>query len=174
MKIITLIGFLVLIEGTELEYERIRFETWAPDDEELVRFLKIATDPSRTPVLVHCLHGSDRTGAMCALYRIILQGNEKRRLRASQDLGESGEVDSRAGCQSAGGCAENVITGNRGRVCVSPPIILTARTRPCTGPHSKGGYSQRRYAYRSVACRIFCLSKAGPNISSWVSGPMDQ
>lgn len=63
-----------LIEGTELEYERIRFETWAPDDEELVRFLKIATDPSRTPVLVHCLHGSDRTGAMCALYRIILQG----------------------------------------------------------------------------------------------------
>ena len=58
MKIITSIGFLVLIEGTELEYERIRFETWAPDDEELVRFLKIATDPSRTPVLVHCLQSN--------------------------------------------------------------------------------------------------------------------
>lgn len=66
-----------LIRGTELGYERIRFETWAPDDEELVRFLKIASDDSKTPVLVHCLHGSDRTGAMCAACRIVIQGWSK-------------------------------------------------------------------------------------------------
>lgn len=66
-----------LIKGTVLNYERITFQTWAPDDEELVRFLKIVTDPEKTPVLVHCLHGSDRTGAMCAAYRIVVQGWNK-------------------------------------------------------------------------------------------------
>ncbi|MFT6863841.1 MAG: protein tyrosine/serine phosphatase [Akkermansiaceae bacterium] len=39
--------------------------------------MKIATDPQKTPVLVHCLHGSDRTGAMCAAYRIVVQGWSK-------------------------------------------------------------------------------------------------
>ncbi|MDB4461879.1 protein-tyrosine phosphatase family protein, partial [bacterium] len=27
-----------------------------------------------SPVLVHCLHGSDRTGAMCAAYRVVVEG----------------------------------------------------------------------------------------------------
>jgi protein tyrosine/serine phosphatase len=35
------------------------------------------SNPKRTPVLVHCLHGSDRTGTMCALYRIAIQGWSK-------------------------------------------------------------------------------------------------
>ncbi len=66
-----------LLAGTGLGYERIAFQTWAPSDDELVRFLKVATDPLKTPVLVHCLHGSDRTGAMCAAYRIVVQGWSK-------------------------------------------------------------------------------------------------
>ena len=37
-------------------------------------FLQIATNKKRTPVLVHCLHGADRTGTMCAVYRIAVQG----------------------------------------------------------------------------------------------------
>ena len=63
-----------LLEGTGLAYERISFQTWSPDDEELVRFIKIVTDPRATPVLFHCLHGSDRTGAMSAAYRIVVEG----------------------------------------------------------------------------------------------------
>jgi protein tyrosine phosphatase len=35
------------------------------------------TDPKRVPVLVHCQHGADRTGTMCALYRIAVQGWSK-------------------------------------------------------------------------------------------------
>lgn len=66
-----------LVRGTGLGYERIAFETWAPSDAELVRFLKIATNPAKSPVLVHCLHGSDRTGAICAAYRIVAQGWSK-------------------------------------------------------------------------------------------------
>jgi len=65
------------VRGPTLNYERIAFQTWAPDDKELIRFLQIVTDPKKTPVLVHCLHGSDRTGAMCAAYRIVMQGWSK-------------------------------------------------------------------------------------------------
>jgi len=58
----------------DLDYERITMKTWHIDRKEAVRFLRWATDPHRTPVLVHCQHGSDRTGVLCALYRIAVQG----------------------------------------------------------------------------------------------------
>jgi len=29
---------------------------------------------SGTPTLVHCLHGNDRTGVLCAFYRVLVQG----------------------------------------------------------------------------------------------------
>ena len=57
----------------ELEHERIRFKTWHPENEDVVRFLNIVTDPKRAPVFVHCQHGSDRTGTMIAVYRIAVQ-----------------------------------------------------------------------------------------------------
>jgi hypothetical protein len=34
----------------------------------------IATDPARQPVLVHCRRGADRTGAMVAIYRVVVEG----------------------------------------------------------------------------------------------------
>lgn len=43
-------------------------------DEQWGRFLGIVTDPSRQPVLVHCMAGSVRTGVMVAGYRIAVQG----------------------------------------------------------------------------------------------------
>ena len=54
--------------------EEIPMTAWHPQQEEAVQFLKIATDPSRLPVLFHCHYGSDRTGTMCAVYRIAVQG----------------------------------------------------------------------------------------------------
>jgi protein tyrosine/serine phosphatase len=62
------------IGGTGLAYEHIYMKAWHPERKEIVRFLQIATDPRRTPVLVHCQHGADRTGTMCALYRVAVQG----------------------------------------------------------------------------------------------------
>ena len=62
------------IGRTNVAYERIRFNTWRPDDDEVVRFLRIATDPGRTPAFVHCRFGADRTGTMCAAYRAVVQG----------------------------------------------------------------------------------------------------
>lgn len=62
------------IKGTGLESVAIPINTWHMKDEYVVKFLKTATDPSKQPVLVHCQHGSDRTGTMCAMYRICVQG----------------------------------------------------------------------------------------------------
>lgn len=41
---------------------------------DLVAFLRVATDPARRPVLVHCASGHDRTGAMVAAYRRVVCG----------------------------------------------------------------------------------------------------
>lgn len=60
-----------------LAYERIWFRPWHPEDEDVIRFLRIATDPRRTPVFVHCQRGADRTSVMCAAYRIVVCGWSK-------------------------------------------------------------------------------------------------
>ncbi len=62
------------IGGTGLAYEHIYMKAWHPERKEIVRFLQIVTDPKRTPVLVHCQHGADRTGTLCAMYRVAVQG----------------------------------------------------------------------------------------------------
>lgn len=63
-----------LIGDTGLAYEHIYMKAWHAENEDVVRFLKIVTDKSRTPVFVHCQHGADRTGTMCAVYRIAVCG----------------------------------------------------------------------------------------------------
>ena len=60
-----------------LRLEQIRFKTWHPENEDVVKFLRIVTTPSLQPVLVHCQHGSDRTGTMIAVYRVIIDGWSK-------------------------------------------------------------------------------------------------
>jgi tyrosine-protein phosphatase SIW14 len=65
------------LKGTDLSYVHIGMTAWCISDNDVIRFLRVVTDPNRTPVLVHCQHGSDRTGAMCASYRIVVQGWSK-------------------------------------------------------------------------------------------------
>ena len=65
------------IGDVNLAYEHIYMKPWRPEDKEVVRFLQIVTDRSRTPVFVHCMRGADRTGTMCAIYRVAVQGWSK-------------------------------------------------------------------------------------------------
>lgn len=46
----------------------------AINEEEVAAFLRVLSEPANLPVLVHCRHGSDRTGTMCAFYRILVEG----------------------------------------------------------------------------------------------------
>lgn len=78
------------IEEKELDYERIKVATWNPEIEDIVRFLKVVNDSNNTPVLVHCQHGADRTGTMCAIYRIVVQGWSKEQAIEEMTLGGFG------------------------------------------------------------------------------------
>ncbi len=62
------------LAGTGLKRERIKMEPWHANDEDVVRFMKIVADTNNLPVFVHCQRGADRTGTMCAIYRIAFCG----------------------------------------------------------------------------------------------------
>jgi protein tyrosine/serine phosphatase len=62
------------LEGTALKGERLRMEAWHSDEEDVVRFLKIVSDTNNLPAFVHCQRGADRTGLMCAMYRVAICG----------------------------------------------------------------------------------------------------
>lgn len=59
---------------TALGYEHIAMNAWHAEAEDVVRFLELVADKTKTPVFVHCQHGADRTGMVCAAYRIAVQG----------------------------------------------------------------------------------------------------
>lgn len=73
---------------TGLGYEHIYMKAWHPERKEAVRFLKIVADSERTPVLVHCQHGADRTGTVCAVYRMAVQGWKKE--EATREMTDGG------------------------------------------------------------------------------------
>jgi protein tyrosine phosphatase (PTP) superfamily phosphohydrolase (DUF442 family) len=57
-----------------LQVIAVRTSAKTLDEDDLVAFLRVATDPARRPVLVHCLAGHDRTGAAVAAYRRVVSG----------------------------------------------------------------------------------------------------
>jgi len=62
------------VQGTALFDEELSIKTWHLEDEDVVRVLRLLSDPAGGPYLVHCQHGADRTGTMVAMYRIVVQG----------------------------------------------------------------------------------------------------
>jgi len=59
--------------GQRLRLRRIPTDAGSLTLEQLVQALRVIQE-TEGPVLVHCWHGSDRTGALCALYRVVFQG----------------------------------------------------------------------------------------------------
>jgi protein tyrosine/serine phosphatase len=44
-----------------------------PTDEQVLEFLDLTTNPNNFPIFVHCASGRDRTGAMIAMYRVVVE-----------------------------------------------------------------------------------------------------
>lgn len=52
-----------------------------PEGDQVERFLAVATDPQRQPVMVHCAQGVRRTGMMAAAYQMSVLGYDKERAK---------------------------------------------------------------------------------------------
>jgi protein tyrosine/serine phosphatase len=63
-----------MVEAAGLKSVRFKMSPMQADENEVVAFLKAATDTNNLPVFVHCERGADRTGTMCAMYRITVCG----------------------------------------------------------------------------------------------------
>ena len=62
------------VTGTGLKSVRFEVKPWHAEEEDVVGFLKVVTNTNNLPVFVHCRRGADRTGMMCAMYRIVVCG----------------------------------------------------------------------------------------------------
>ncbi|OTQ59099.1 dual specificity protein phosphatase family protein [Gilliamella sp. A7] len=64
------------VANTEISEVWINMRAGDISDEKIIQILKaIKTSPK--PILIHCWHGSDRTGAVIAMYRLIFQNWSK-------------------------------------------------------------------------------------------------
>lgn len=61
-------------KGTGIRLLRVEMEAWDIEDDEVAEALALLRKRKNAPFLVHCQHGSDRTGVVCAMFRMVEQG----------------------------------------------------------------------------------------------------
>ena len=61
-------------EGTGIKLLQIPMSAFGLRDDRVLQALRILADPANRPVVIHCQQGADRTGALVALYRVVVQG----------------------------------------------------------------------------------------------------
>ncbi|MEO5804266.1 MAG: tyrosine-protein phosphatase [Verrucomicrobiota bacterium] len=59
-------------KGLKIKTYRVEMNAGTIKERDLIKALKIIKN-SNGPILIHCWHGSDRTGLLCAMYRIVFQ-----------------------------------------------------------------------------------------------------
>lgn len=64
------------LKSTEIAALHLPILTKKMDEADVLEALKLI-DKAEKPVLVHCLHGSDRTGVIVAAYRMVFENWEK-------------------------------------------------------------------------------------------------
>ncbi|MFJ2537083.1 MULTISPECIES: tyrosine-protein phosphatase [unclassified Pseudomonas] len=83
LKVATVINFLPEADSRWLSEPGINqvqlsYRTNHVDDSDVLKTLRaIQSAEAKGPVLMHCKHGSDRTGLMAAMYRVVVQGWSK-------------------------------------------------------------------------------------------------
>lgn len=83
LKVATVINFLPEADSqwladSGLNQVQLPYRTNHVDDSDVLKSLRaIQAAEAKGPVLMHCKHGSDRTGLMAAMYRVVVQGWSK-------------------------------------------------------------------------------------------------
>ena len=96
LKIGTVINFLPESDASWLKAPGVRqvqlaYRTNHVDDTDVLAALRaIQEAQANGPVLMHCKHGSDRTGLMAAMYRVVVQGWSKEEALNEMTLGGFG------------------------------------------------------------------------------------
>jgi protein tyrosine phosphatase (PTP) superfamily phosphohydrolase (DUF442 family) len=67
----------IAAKGTKLKLFHVPMNAFGLRDESVLEGMKILSDPANRPIVIHCQHGADRTGAMMALYRVVVEGWSK-------------------------------------------------------------------------------------------------
>ncbi|MBK5440779.1 dual specificity protein phosphatase family protein [Pseudomonas sp. TH32] len=96
LKIGTVINFLPesdskWLKSTGIKQVQLTYRTNHVDDSDVLAALRAIQDAEGNgPVLMHCKHGSDRTGLMAAMYRVVVQGWSKEEALSEMTLGGFG------------------------------------------------------------------------------------
>jgi len=83
LNVATVIDFLPesdssWLSSPDIAQVQLPYRTNHVDDADVLKALRaIQTAQAKGPVLMHCKHGSDRTGLMAAMYRVVVQGWSK-------------------------------------------------------------------------------------------------
>jgi len=64
---------LSALKGLGLRYVALPMNPAEIEDEDVAMFLQVVRDPACQPIFIHCRAGSDRTGVLVAIYRVIEQ-----------------------------------------------------------------------------------------------------
>ncbi|CRM76966.1 Protein tyrosine/serine phosphatase [Pseudomonas sp. 24 E 13] len=96
LKIGTVINFLpesdsAWLKSADIKQVQIIYRTNHVDDSDVLAALRaIQEAQANGSVLMHCKHGSDRTGLMAAMYRVVIQGWSKEDALNEMTLGGYG------------------------------------------------------------------------------------
>ncbi|MFZ6720871.1 dual specificity protein phosphatase family protein [Undibacterium sp. Ji49W] len=64
-----------VLKNSGIKLQRIGINTWDINDKNVIAALRALQAAEKDgPVLLHCMHGADRTGLVTAMYRILNQG----------------------------------------------------------------------------------------------------
>lgn len=97
LKVATVINFLPesdsrWLSNPGINQVQLPYRTNHVDDADVLKALRaIQEAETKGPVLMHCKHGSDRTGLMAAMYRVVIQGWSKEEALSEMTRGGFGE-----------------------------------------------------------------------------------
>lgn len=97
LKIATVINFLPdsdeqWLSSPAIKQVQLPYRTNHVDDADTLAALRaIQSAEANGPVLMHCKHGSDRTGLMAAMYRVVVQGWSKDEALNEMTMGGFGD-----------------------------------------------------------------------------------